>query len=145
MTTMPAEQLERELLEATAFRTDVPTGAFSRVLIANRGEIALRIVRAAADLGLESVAVYTAADENAAFVSGASQAWRPAGSTPAETYLNRENSSAARWRSIRPGGSSRSGRCSTPASPMCGQLATSPTYAPWSSRRLVLASALLWR
>lgn len=90
MTTMPAEQLERELLETTAFRTDVPTGPFSRVLIANRGEIALRIVRAAADLGLESVAVYTAADEDAAFVSGASQAWRLPGSTPAETYLNRE-------------------------------------------------------
>ena len=39
--------------------------SLSRVLIANRGEIAIRVARAAASLGLESVGIYTSVDENA--------------------------------------------------------------------------------
>ena len=59
-----------------------------RVLIANRGEIALRIVRACRDLGIASVAAYTAADADALFVSLADDAYRLDGSGAAETYLS---------------------------------------------------------
>jgi acetyl-CoA/propionyl-CoA carboxylase biotin carboxyl carrier protein len=63
---------------------------FSRVLIANRGEIAVRIERTLARLGVESVAVYSDADANAPHVRGADRAVR-LGPTPArESYLNAE-------------------------------------------------------
>ena len=47
---------------------------FSKVLIANRGEIALRIIRACHELGIEAVVVYSKADENAAYVKTADEA-----------------------------------------------------------------------
>ena len=58
-----------------------------RVLIANRGEIALRIIRACHDEGLEAVAVYSAADAHAPFVRAADRAVAIGGPTPAESYL----------------------------------------------------------
>jgi acetyl-CoA/propionyl-CoA carboxylase, biotin carboxylase, biotin carboxyl carrier protein len=63
---------------------------FSRVLIANRGEIAVRVERTLARLGIESVAVYSDADGGAPHVRGADRAqW--IGATPAaESYLNVE-------------------------------------------------------
>jgi acetyl/propionyl-CoA carboxylase alpha subunit len=63
---------------------------FHRVLIANRGEIALRILRACRDLGLETVAVYSDADARAAHVRLADAAVRIGPSTPAESYLSIE-------------------------------------------------------
>ena len=58
------------------------------VLIANRGEIAVRIARAAADHGLRSVAVYSDADANALHTRIANEAYRLPGTAPADTYMN---------------------------------------------------------
>ncbi|MDP1570490.1 MAG: acetyl-CoA carboxylase biotin carboxylase subunit [Vicinamibacterales bacterium] len=60
----------------------------SRVLIANRGEIALRIIRACRELGVETVAVYSDADQAAPHVLAADHAVRLGPAPPAESYLN---------------------------------------------------------
>ncbi|MCP8999830.1 ATP-grasp domain-containing protein [Pseudarthrobacter sp. RMG13] len=59
-----------------------------KVLIANRGEIAVRIARACEDAGLESVAVYADVDADAMHVGAAREAYSLGGNAPSETYLD---------------------------------------------------------
>lgn len=66
------------------------TATIEKVLVANRGEIAVRVIRGARDAGIPSVAVYADPDADAPFVSLADEPIALHGSTGAETYLNVE-------------------------------------------------------
>ena len=59
----------------------------SKLLIANRGEIARRIIRTCNEMGIATVAVFSDADVDAPFVSEADEAVALGGNTPAESYL----------------------------------------------------------
>src|SRR6266566_3306089 len=61
---------------------------FKKILVANRGEIAVRILRTCRAMGIETVAVYSGFDRNAPHVRMADQAVPIGASSPRESYLN---------------------------------------------------------
>src|SRR5256885_10960879 len=61
---------------------------FSKILIANRGEIALRIIRACREMGIQTAVVYSTADKDAAYLKLADQAICIGDAPPGESYLN---------------------------------------------------------
>ena len=61
---------------------------FRKVLIANRGEIAVRVIRAARDAGLATVAIYADPDKGAPFTQMADEAVALGGETSAQSYLD---------------------------------------------------------
>ncbi|MEB3244544.1 MAG: biotin carboxylase N-terminal domain-containing protein [Vampirovibrionales bacterium] len=87
----PGHQIKQEF-SGPQFQQPQPPQqrSIQSVLIANRGEIAVRIARTCQQLGIKAIAVYANPDKDAMHVREADEAWPLAGETLAETYLNAE-------------------------------------------------------
>ncbi|KAJ1723941.1 hypothetical protein LPJ53_001750 [Coemansia erecta] len=73
---------------ATATTGQAAEKTFDKILIANRGEIACRVIRTAKRMGIKTVAVYSDADANAVFVREADEAYRVGPAASSQSYLN---------------------------------------------------------
>ena len=62
-----------------------------KILIANRGEIACRVIKTAKKLKIKTVAVYSDADKDALFIKQADESYYLGGSQPSESYLDADN------------------------------------------------------
>ena len=85
--------ISRQLLQRLRLPSDnvrKELGMFHKVLIANRGEIAVRIIRALRELGIKSVAVYSEADKDSLHAKLADEAICIGPASPVESYLNME-------------------------------------------------------
>jgi acetyl-CoA/propionyl-CoA carboxylase biotin carboxyl carrier protein len=78
-----------------------------RLLVANRGEIAVRVIRTAQEMGIHTIAIYSDLDRDALHVQLAAEAWNVGAAPPAESYLNTrkilEVASASHADAIHPG------------------------------------------
>ena len=63
---------------------------FEKVLIANRGEIAIRVMRACSELGIDTVAIYSDADKTSLYTKYADESFPLGNPSPAKSYLNIE-------------------------------------------------------
>ena len=102
---------------------------FSKILVANRGEIAVRIIRACKEMGIATVAVYSEADEEALHVALADERVCVGAAASADSYLNQQNILAAALatgaQAIHPAFCRR-----TRLSRGCARSRTSPSSAP---------------
>ncbi len=96
-TTMPASLTDRlgDALSLKSAKSKVRKRLFSKVLVANRGEIAQRIFRACHELGIETVAVFSEADRGAPFLSLAKEAICIGPPPPNQSYLRADRIIAA--------------------------------------------------
>ncbi|MGY0636697.1 MAG: acetyl-CoA carboxylase biotin carboxylase subunit [Paraglaciecola chathamensis] len=92
---MSTEQMTDKQIKETQKRELLKRGLFNKILIANRGEIALRVIRTARNLGYRTVAVYSEADKNSPHVLAADQAVCVGPASVSESYLMIDNIIAA--------------------------------------------------